>query len=159
VRLMRNAGELEALAKGEVFPEVDPEAVKKLAVPTLLLFGEKSGPVFTGIREELIRVIPEKNRKLVILRDASHGMAWTHAEPYRKEILEFLRQQSADAGQVGRSDRLPVVFEKDLPVEAFAPTARDGHKGAAFLRKPTGMGPFPAVVLLHGGFGGLPADK
>ena len=92
VRLMRNAGELEALAKGEVFPEVDPEAVKKLAVPTLLLFGEKSAPIFTGIREELMRVLPEKNRKLVI-RDASHGLRWTHAEQYRKEILEFLKDK------------------------------------------------------------------
>ena len=93
VRLMRNAGELEALAKGEVFPEVDPEAVKKLAVPTLLLFGEKSGPVFTGIREELMRVLPEKNRKLVIFSGASHGLRWTHAEQYRKEILEFLKDK------------------------------------------------------------------
>ena len=56
-------------------------------------------------------------------------------------------------------DSLPAVFEKAVPVEAFAPTARDGHKGAGFLRKPTGKGPFPAVILLHGGFGGLPADK
>ena len=93
VRLMRNAGELEALAKGEVFPEVDPEAVKKLAVPTLLLFGEKSGPVFTGIREELMRVLPEKNRKLVIISGAGHGAHWTHAEQYRKEILEFLKDK------------------------------------------------------------------
>jgi pimeloyl-ACP methyl ester carboxylesterase len=93
VRLMRNAGELEALAKGEVFPEVDPEAVKKLAVPTLLLFGEKSGPVFTDVREELMRVLPEKNRKLVIFSGASHGLRWTHAEQYRKEILEFLKDK------------------------------------------------------------------
>src|SRR5262249_57147131 len=42
--LKRNAGEIEALVKGDMFPEVDREAVKKLAVPTLLLFGEKSGP-------------------------------------------------------------------------------------------------------------------
>ena len=158
-RLMRNAGEIEALVKGEMFPELDREALKKLVVPTLLVFGEKSPPVFTGIREELMRVLPEKYRKLVIIRGASHGLRWTHAEQYRKQVLEFLRQQSADAGQDGRSDRLPAVFEKDLPVEAFAPTARDGHKGAGFLRKPTGKGPFPAVILLHGGFGGLPAEQ
>jgi pimeloyl-ACP methyl ester carboxylesterase len=91
-RLMRNAGEIEALVKGDMFPELDREAVKKLAVPTLLLFGEKSAPIFTGIREELMRVLPEKNRKLVI-RDASHGLRWTHAEQYRKEVLEFLKDK------------------------------------------------------------------
>src|SRR5262249_36615837 len=42
---------------------------------------------------------------------------------------------------------------------AIAPTARDGHKGVGFLRKPPGKGPFPAVVLIHGGFGGLPAEQ
>ena len=92
-RLMRNAGEIEALVNGDMFPEVDREAVKKLAVPTLLLFGEKSAPIFTGIREELMRVLPEKNRKLVIIRGASHGLRWTHAEQYRKEVLEFLKDK------------------------------------------------------------------
>ena len=41
----------------------------------------------------------------------------------------------------------------------IAPIAKDGHKGVGFLRKPTGKGPFPAVVLLHWGFGGLPAEQ
>jgi len=93
VRLMRNAGELEALAKGEVFPEVDPEAVKKLAVPTLLLFGEKSGPVFTGIREELTRVLPEKKLKLIIVQGGAHGFIWSHAKEFQKEVLEFLKDK------------------------------------------------------------------
>jgi pimeloyl-ACP methyl ester carboxylesterase len=90
-RLIRNAGEIEALVNGDNFPEVDRDAVKKIAVPTLLLFGEKSAPIFKGIREELMRVLPEKNRKLVIIRDASHGLRWTHAEQYRKEVLGFLK--------------------------------------------------------------------
>ena len=90
---MRNIGELEALVKGDSFPEVDRAAVKKLAVPTLLLFGEKSGPIFTGIREELMRVLPEKHRKLVIISGAGHGAPWTHAELFRKEILEFVKDK------------------------------------------------------------------
>jgi pimeloyl-ACP methyl ester carboxylesterase len=93
VRLMRNAGEIEALINGDNFPEIDREAVKKLAVPTLLVFGEKSAAGFTAIREELMRLLPEQNRKLVIIRGASHGLRRSHAEPYRKEVLEFLKDK------------------------------------------------------------------
>src|SRR5262245_55214601 len=45
----------------------------------------------------------------------------------------------------------PVISEEVAPLEAIAPVAKDGHKGEAFLRKPPGDGPFPAVVLVHGG--------
>jgi hypothetical protein len=69
-RLLRSAGEIEALVKGQMFPEVDRDAVRKLAVPTLLMFGEKSGPIFKGFEEEMLRVRPENHRKLVIVRDA-----------------------------------------------------------------------------------------
>jgi pimeloyl-ACP methyl ester carboxylesterase len=92
-RLMRNAGEFEAMVNGEFLPEVDREAVKKLSVPTLLVFGEKSPPIFKGTREELMRLLPEKNRKLVIIPGASHGLRWTHAEAYRQEVLEFLKDK------------------------------------------------------------------
>jgi len=45
----------------------------------------------------------------------------------------------------------PVISEEVAPLEAIAPIAKDGNKGEAFLRKPPGDGPFPAVVLVHGG--------
>ena len=45
----------------------------------------------------------------------------------------------------------PVISEEVAPLEAIAPVAKDGHKGEAFLRKPPGKGPFPAVVIVHGG--------
>jgi dienelactone hydrolase len=45
----------------------------------------------------------------------------------------------------------PAISEEVAPLEAIAPVARDGHKGEAYLRKPPGDGPFPAVVLVHGG--------
>src|SRR5262245_56003497 len=45
----------------------------------------------------------------------------------------------------------PVISEEVAPLEAIAPVAKDGHKGEAFLRKSPGDGPFPAVVLVHGG--------
>jgi dipeptidyl aminopeptidase/acylaminoacyl peptidase len=45
----------------------------------------------------------------------------------------------------------PVVSEDAAPIETIAPIARDGHRGQGFLRKPPGSGPFPAVVIIHGG--------
>ena len=64
---------------------------QKIGVPTLLIFAEKSPPIFKKIEEGLTIVLPEKNRKLIILRDAGHGFPMTNAEPFRKEVLEFLK--------------------------------------------------------------------
>lgn len=55
--------------------------------------------------------------------------------------------QDAQDGQTMR----PVIAEQDVPVESIAPVASDGFVGEAFLRKPPGQGPFPAVILVHGG--------
>ena len=38
-----------------------------------------------------MHVLPEKKRKLVIIRDASHGFPWSHAGQYRQEVLKFLK--------------------------------------------------------------------
>lgn len=45
----------------------------------------------------------------------------------------------------------PVISEEAIPVESFTPVASDGQRGEGFLRKPPGEGPFPAVLLIHGG--------
>ena len=50
----------------------------------------------------------------------------------------------------------PEVAESDSPLTAIAPVAEDGHRGSAFLRKPPGDGPFPAVVIIHPGITTLP---
>jgi dipeptidyl aminopeptidase/acylaminoacyl peptidase len=51
----------------------------------------------------------------------------------------------------------PVVSEDASPIESIAPVARDGSRGLGFLRKPPGAGPFPALILIHGGPGPRPA--
>jgi dienelactone hydrolase len=40
----------------------------------------------------------------------------------------------------------------------MAPVAEDGHATLGYLRKPPGDGPFPAVVLVHGGLIEYPPD-
>ena len=45
----------------------------------------------------------------------------------------------------------PVISEEVSPLQTMAPIADDGHATLGYLRKPPGDGPFPAVVLVHGG--------
>ena len=62
---------------------------------------------------------------------------------------------------LGQGDRItrPTVSEKVSPLEPIAPVAHDGYRGRAFLRKPPGDGPFPAVVLIHGGLTTLSSER
>lgn len=63
-------------------------------------------------------------------------------------------------GQLAAQDvtTRPVIAERAVPVQFIAPVAADGHAGVAFLRKPPGDGPFPAVILIHGGAPGWDED-
>ena len=45
----------------------------------------------------------------------------------------------------------PVISEEVAPLQAITPIAKDKNRGEAYLRKPPGDGPFPAVVLVHSG--------
>jgi dienelactone hydrolase len=53
----------------------------------------------------------------------------------------------------------PVVSEKDCPLETIYPIAADGHRGLAVMRKPSGPGPFPAIVWFHGGLTTFPLER
>ncbi len=53
----------------------------------------------------------------------------------------------------------PVISEQISPLEPIAPAARDGYRGEGFLRKPPGTGPFPAVVMIHGGLVTRPGEE
>ncbi|HKA07284.1 MAG TPA: alpha/beta hydrolase [Gemmataceae bacterium] len=91
-RLLRNANELEALVTSEdMYPPLEREAVRKIAVPTLLLSGEKSPPSHKSIDAELELLLPAKSRQRVTIRDADHGMWFQQPEGCRKAVLEFLR--------------------------------------------------------------------
>jgi non-heme chloroperoxidase len=89
--LLRNARELEALVTSDnMYPGLDRDAVRKLAVPTLLLSGEKSPAAQKSVDDELERLLLEKVRQRVIIRDADHGMWFQQPEACRKATLEFL---------------------------------------------------------------------
>jgi pimeloyl-ACP methyl ester carboxylesterase len=73
-----------------MYPALDRDAVRKIAVPTLLLSGEKSPASQKAVDAELERLLPEKGRQRVIIRDADHGMWFQQPEACRKAVLEFL---------------------------------------------------------------------
>ncbi len=47
----------------------------------------------------------------------------------------------------------PEVSEKACPLEVISVPTPDKQKATAVVRKPSGKGPFPAIVFLHGGLG------
>lgn len=53
----------------------------------------------------------------------------------------------------------PTISEDVAPLDAIAPPARDGSRAEGFLRKPPGSGPFPAVVMIHGGNTRWPSER
>src|SRR5262245_55797719 len=90
-RLQRNAQELEALVTSDnMYPGLDRTAVRNIAVPVLLLSGEKSPSSHKLIDEALERLLPEKGRQRVIIRNADHGMWFQQPEACRKAVLGFL---------------------------------------------------------------------
>ena len=90
--LLRNARELEALVTSEnMYPGLDRDAVRKIAVPTLLMSGEKSPRSHKLIGDELERLLPGKGRQRVLIRGADHGMWFQQPAACRKAVLEFLR--------------------------------------------------------------------
>jgi pimeloyl-ACP methyl ester carboxylesterase len=90
--LLRNAGELRALVTSDqMYPPLDRDAVRKIAVPTLLLSGEKSIASHKATTEELGRLLPGKTRKHAVIPGADHGMWFQQPEACRDTVLEFLR--------------------------------------------------------------------
>jgi pimeloyl-ACP methyl ester carboxylesterase len=89
---LRNAGEWDVImTAGELFPDIDPQAVREIAVPVLLLSGERSYPFLKPIDEELERLLPEGRRRRLVLRGATHRMWFEQPEVCRQAVLDFLR--------------------------------------------------------------------
>jgi dipeptidyl aminopeptidase/acylaminoacyl peptidase len=73
--------------------------------------------------------------------------------------IALLARPIASQGVATESITHPIVSEATSPVETIAPVAPDGHRGHGVVRKPPGAGPFPAVVIIHGGLVTLPPER
>jgi pimeloyl-ACP methyl ester carboxylesterase len=79
------------MTTGELFPVIEPQAVRRITAPVLLLSGEKSYGFLGLIDEELTRLLPHARR--TILRGATHRMWFEQPETCRNAVLEFWREQ------------------------------------------------------------------
>jgi non-heme chloroperoxidase len=81
------------MTTGELFPVIEPQAVRKITKPVLLLSGEKSYRFLGLIDEELTRLLPHARR--TILHGATHRMWFEQPEVCRNAVVEFLREEKA----------------------------------------------------------------
>lgn len=81
------------MTTGELFPVLEPQAVRKITAPVLLLSGEKSYRFLGLIDEELTRLLPHARQ--IILRGATHRMWFEQPEACRSAVLEFFREEKA----------------------------------------------------------------
>jgi pimeloyl-ACP methyl ester carboxylesterase len=89
--LMDNAAALRLELTGpleEFFPYIDREAIKRIAVPTLLLQGGASAPWFTMVMDELARLMPGSGT--VIFRGANHVPHLQDPTAHDETVFAFL---------------------------------------------------------------------
>lgn len=86
--MLRNLEEMKAYLNSTSEPTISRDAIRKITVPTLLLSGELSPPLWIPVEKELLRLIPAASQ--VVIKGAAHGMFATHAEQFNKAVLDFL---------------------------------------------------------------------
>jgi non-heme chloroperoxidase len=82
------------MTTGELFPVIEPQTIRKITAPTLLLSGEKSYRFLGLIDEELTRLLPHARR--IILPGATHRMWYEQPEACRNAVLEFLHETAKE---------------------------------------------------------------
>jgi pimeloyl-ACP methyl ester carboxylesterase len=98
---LRDAREWDVMmTKGTLFPDIEPEAIRGIKVPVLILSGEKSYPFLSLIDEELARLLPNSQR--IIVHGAGHQMWFQEPDQCRSAVEEFLRRNDG-AMQIRKS--------------------------------------------------------
>jgi non-heme chloroperoxidase len=91
--LMKNAPEMAVatLAPFDAFmPDFTCEDAARIRVPTLLLRGEHSQPMYYLINDELARCLPYAEQALI--EDAAHVLNTHNAEKHDRVVLDFLER-------------------------------------------------------------------
>jgi pimeloyl-ACP methyl ester carboxylesterase len=112
---LRDAREWDVMmTKGTLFPNIEPEAIRGIKVPVLILSGEKSYPFLSLIDEELARLLPNNQR--IIVRGAGHQMWFQEPDQCRSAVEEFLRRNEC-AGRLGTLEVLRCTADAVLSRE------------------------------------------
>lgn len=86
---LRDAHEWDVMmTRGELFPELDPEAIRRISAPALLLSGAKSYPFLKLTDAELMRLLPHVRQ--IVYPKAGHQMWMQEPEACRQAVLDFL---------------------------------------------------------------------
>lgn len=64
--------------------------MKKITIPTLLLWGKDDGLVSVGIAEKMQQVI--KHSKLIVIADSRHNIIYRQPDIFADEVISFLKK-------------------------------------------------------------------
>jgi len=89
-KTLRDAHEWDVImTTGVLFPAIEPESIRKIRTPVLLISGAKSFHFLSLIDDELARLLP--NSQHLIVPDAGHDM-WVKApELCRTRVEQLLK--------------------------------------------------------------------
>ncbi len=88
---MRDAHEWDVMmTSGTLFPVIEPQAIRKITAPVLILAGAKSYPFLGMITQELGRLLPHS--ETVIFPNAGHQMWYQDPEACRHDVEKFLAE-------------------------------------------------------------------
>lgn len=100
-RQQARANLIKAELLGSGFPPLDPAKIRRIEVPTLLVSGENSVPLWHHLLDRLYELLPQVER--IEIPGASHIMHEDNGPAYNQALAAFLAQEAAPAG----SDRRP----------------------------------------------------
>ena len=87
--ILRNAASMRALTRSpDPFPDLQRNAVAKMAIPTLLVHGEHASELHRYVIDELARVMPAAARAEIA--GAGHGCAQENRDGFSDAVLAFL---------------------------------------------------------------------
>ncbi|MCP5265579.1 MAG: alpha/beta hydrolase [Burkholderiaceae bacterium] len=83
----RMAGRRVALSSDE-FPLLDPKALAASTIPTMLMTGRNTGPIFKAIFSGITRVMTQA--RLEVVEGAGHSVAGDQPQAFNALVLDFL---------------------------------------------------------------------
>ncbi|MBW3565130.1 MAG: alpha/beta hydrolase [Acidobacteria bacterium] len=89
-----NLGNAKAELLGSGFLPLDPEALRTVAKPTLLITGENSVALFHRVTDRLEELLPRTER--IEVSEASHAMNEDNAADYNAAVLSFIEKHGGN---------------------------------------------------------------
>jgi len=88
---MRDVHEWDVMmTTGTLFPVIEPEAIRKIKAPVLILGGAKSYPFLGLITQELGRLLPHS--PTIVFPNAGRQMWYQEPEACRVDVEKFLAE-------------------------------------------------------------------